>query len=323
MSYNDPYGNPPGSGDSGQPYMGQQPQFNQPDSFTIPMVPGNPYFRQRSNRRRRPRLGCLITFVIVIALLFISYTSFARNWPIFGPTTITVKAHPTLVINSQRYENIDLPTIRIHAGTDANKIILQVISPGNIPLPWNFGIDGFQQNSDSSVIIINGDPVGGRKLDVTVPPEIDLKVHTNAANIDVTGITGQVTLIANSGTITLTHCNIQGTSLLNDNTGAITVTQSALNGQATLSNNAAPITFNSSIGTTGTYDIENNQGLIDATLPRNSSFHVDAKTNSGSITTDYPGTQVQNKEMHANVGNPPRALLSLNTNAGTIALHAQ
>ncbi len=104
MSYNDPYGYPPGSGDSGQPYMGQQPQFNSPDSFTVPMVPGSPYFHQRPNRRRGPRLGCLITLVIVIALLLISYTSFARNWPIFGPTTITVKAHPTLVINSQRYE---------------------------------------------------------------------------------------------------------------------------------------------------------------------------------------------------------------------------
>ncbi len=134
-------------------------------------------------------------------------------------------AHPTLVINSQRYEQIDLPTISIHAGTDNSKILLQVISPGNVSLPWNFGIDGFQQNSDSSVIILNGDPVGGRKLDVTVPANTDLKVNTNSANIDVTGITGQMTLISNSGAITLTHCHVTGTSLLRDNSGAIAVTQ--------------------------------------------------------------------------------------------------
>lgn len=323
MSFTDPYGNPPGSGASGQPYMGQQPQFSPPDSFAIPMVPGNPYFRRRSNRRRGPRLGCLITLVIVIALLLVGYTTFAHNWPIFGPTTITVKAHPTLVINSQRYEKIDLPTINIYAGSAANKILLQVISPGNVPLPWNFGIDGFQQNSDSSVIIINGDPVGGRKLDVTVPPDVDLKVNTNSANINVSGITGQVTFIANTGAITLTHCNIQGTSLLNENTGAMTVTQSVLNGQVTLSSNNGPITLNSSIGPSGTYDIENNQGSIDATFPQDASFHVDATTNSGSITADYPGVHVQNKEVHADAGNPPRAHLSLNTNAGTITLHAQ
>jgi|SRR6266487_6897859 len=323
MSFTDPYANPPGPGSSGQPYMGQPPQFSPPASFAIPMVPGNPYFRQRSNRRRGPRLGCLITLVILIALIFVSYTTFARNWPIFGPTTITVKAHPTLIINSQRYEKIDLPTIHIHAGTDANKITLQVISPGNIALPWNFGIDGFQQNSDSSVIIITGDPAGGRKLDVTVPSHIDLKMNTNAANIDVTGITGQMTFIANSGTITLTDCHITGTALLHDNTGAITVTQSTLNGQVTLSNNTGPITFHSSIGSTGTYSIENNEGSIDATLPPNASFHLNARTNSGSITTDYAGIQVQNKEAHADIGHPPHALLSLNTNAGTITLHMQ
>ena len=46
MSYNDPYGNPQGYGQSGQPYMGQPPQYSPPDSFAIPLVPGNPYFRQ-------------------------------------------------------------------------------------------------------------------------------------------------------------------------------------------------------------------------------------------------------------------------------------
>lgn len=304
MSFTNPYTDPPGS-------------------FTVPMVPGNPYFRRRSTRRRGPRLGCLITFVVLAALLFISYTTFAHSWPIFGPTTITVSAHPTLIINSQRYEKIDLPTIHIHTGTDANKIILQVISPGNVPLPWNFGIDGFQQNSDSSIIIIDGDPVGGRTLDVTVPADTDLKLHTNSANINVTGVTGQMTLTANDGSITLTHCNVNGTSLLNDNTGAINVTQSALNGQITLSNNTGHITFIGSIGSPGTYDIENNDGSIDATLGQSASFHVNATTNSGSITTDYPGTHLQNKEIHADVGSSPHALLSLNTNSGTITLHKQ
>lgn len=304
MSFTNPYTDPPGS-------------------FTVPMVPGNPYFRRRSTRRRGPRLGCLITLVVLAALLFISYTTFAHSWPIFGPTTITVSAHPTLIINSQRYEKIDLPTIHIHTGTDANKIILQVISPGNITLPWNFGIDGFQQNSDSSIIIIDGDPVGGRTLDVTVPADTDLKLHTNSANINVTGVTGQMTLTANDGSITLTHCNVNGTSLLNDNTGAINVTQSALNGQITLSNNTGHITFIGSIGSPGTYDIENNDGSIDATLGQSASFHVNVTTNSGSITTDYPGIHLQNKEIHADVGTSPHALLSLNTNSGTITLHKQ
>jgi Putative adhesin len=299
-------------------YMGQSPQYN---SFEIPMVPGNPYLNRRSRRGCFPRLGCLITLAILIVLAIGSYTTFARSWPIFGPTTITVRTHPTLIINSERYEKIDLPTIRIHAGTDANKIVLRVMSPGNIDLPWNFGINDFQQNSDSSVIVLGGEPVWGRTLDVTVPADTDLKIYTNSANINVTDLTGQMTLTSNDGSITLTHCHIQGTSLLQNNTGAVTVTQSVLDGQTSLSNNGGPITFNSAIGVTGTYVFENNEGSIDVTLPQSDSFHVNAKTDSGSISTNYAGVQVQNNEVHANVGNDPQGVLSLNTNSGTITLH--
>lgn len=323
MSYNDPFSNQYGSGSSGQPYMGQSPQYSPPDSFSIPLVPGNPYFRRRVNRRRSPRLGCLITLVVLAGLAFACYSTFAHSWAIFGPTTINVSAHPTLIINSSRYEKIDLPTIYVHTGTDANKMIFSTVSPGNIDFLWNFGIDGFQQNSDASVAILNGDPVGGRRLDVTVPANTDLKINTNSANITVTGVTGQMTLTANDGTITLTHCNVQGTSLLNDNSGAINVTQSTLNGQITLNNNSGDITFNSAIDPAGSYTIQNNQGAIDATLPQNAAFHVDAKSINGSVTSDYPGLQAQNKEIHADMGNAPRATLLLNSDNGTIALHQQ
>jgi hypothetical protein len=322
------FGSQPAFGDQasfgGQPAFGSQPpNYSPPDSFAIPLVQGNLAARQIPQRRRGPRLGCLISLIVLVALLFASYATFAHTWGIFGPTTISFQAHQTLVINSQHYSEVDLPTISIHAGTDNSKMIFQVMSPGNIAFPWNFGIGGFQQNSDSSVIILNGDPVSGRKLDITVPADTDLKVTTNSTNINVTGITGQMTFITNSGAITLTNCHVTGTSLLSDNTGAITVTQSALNGQVTLNNNQGPISFASSIGSTGTYTLVNLQGSIDVTLPQNASFHIDAATNSGSITSDYTAITVQNKGIHADVGQPPHALLSLKTNSGNITLHMQ
>ncbi len=345
MSFVDPSTNPPDPWSNGPPYGdqspfgsqpssgsqpafgdqssfgGQPPNYSPPDSFSIPPVHGNPSIRQMPQRRRGPRLGCLISLIVLVALLFASYATFAHTWGIFGPTTIAIQAHPTLVINSQQFSEVDLPTISIHAGTNNSKMIFQVISPGNVSLPWNFGIGGFQQSSDSSVIILNGDPVGGRKLDITVPADTDLKVTTNSANINVAGITGLMTFISNADAITLTSCHVTGTSLLSDNTGAVTVTQSTLDGQVTLNNNQGPITFDSSIGSTGTYAFVSIQGTIDATFPQNASFHIDAVTNSGSITSDYTGIQVQNKEIHADVGHPPHALLSLKTNAGSITLH--
>ncbi len=72
--------------------------------------------------------------------------------------------------------------------------------------------------------------------------------------------------------------------------------------------------------------LSNNQGSIDVTLPQNSSFHIDAVTTSGSITSDDVRIKISagSKEVHTDVGTPPyNTLLSLNTNAGTIALHMQ
>src|SRR5579884_2358100 len=282
-------------------YMGQGPQ----PGIEIPLVPGNPYLNrtQRARRGCFPRPGCLVTLAILLVLAIGSYTTFARSWPIFGPTSITVAAHPTLVIESQRYEEVDQPAIRVHAGSDAHTMIFQVMSPGNISLPWNFGISNIQRNSDSSVIVLGDDPVYGRTFDVTVPADTDVKIYSNSASI------------------TLADCHVQGTSLLHSNSGAITVTQSTLAGSVALSNNDGPITFNSAIDSTGSYVFENNQGSISVTLPQSASFHVDAKTNGGSISTNYAAIHVQNNEAHASVGNAPQAVVTLTTNNGTITLN--
>ncbi len=300
-------------------YMGQGPQ----PGIEIPLVPGNPYLNrtQRARRGCFPRPGCLVTLAILLVLAIGSYTTFAHSWPIFGPTSITVAAHPTLVIESQRYEEVDQPAIRVHAGSDAHTMIFQVMSPGNISLPWNFGISNIQQNSDSSVIVLGDDPVYGRTFDVTVPADTDVRIYSDSASINLSGLTGQVDVNSNNASITLTDCHVQGTSLLHSNSGAITVTQSTLAGSVALSNNDGPITFNSAIDSTGSYVFENNQGSISVTLPQSASFHVDAKTNGGSISTNYAAIHVQNNEAHASVGNAPQAVVTLTTNNGTITLN--
>lgn len=298
-------------------YMGQSPQ----PGFEIPLVPGNPYFNRRARRGCFPRLGCLISLAVLLVLAIGGYSTFAHSWPIFGPSSISVAAHPTLVIESQRYEAVDLPTIRIHAGSDANKMLFQVMSPGNVGLPWNFGISDVQQNSDGSVIVLGGDPVYGRTLDVTVPANTSVKIYSNSANVNLSGLTGQVDVNVNSGSITLTNCHVQGTSLLHDNSGAISVTQSTLAGSTALSNNSGSITFNSALDGNGSYVFENNAGSIAVTLPQSASFHVDAKATNGSISTNYAGIHVQNNEAHANIGTGTRAVMTITTNNGTITLN--
>ncbi len=90
MSFRDPFTNPPDPGMNSQPYMGQSPPYDPTSSFSSPPARGTPFMRQRSNRRRGPRLGCLISLVVLIALVFVSYATFAHTWAIFGPTTVSV-----------------------------------------------------------------------------------------------------------------------------------------------------------------------------------------------------------------------------------------
>jgi len=140
---------------------------------------------------------------------------------------------------------------------------------------------------------------------ITVPTTTDLQITTNAGSINVSGVTGKMSLISNAG--------------------AIGATQASLTDSSTFRTNAGSINFNGSIGATGTYDFETNAGSIDMTLPGMASFHLNASTNAGSITIGFPAVSVQHSgagsTANGDVGNTPGATLTLRTNAGSITLN--
>ncbi len=66
-------------------------------------------------------------------------------------------------------------------------------------------------------------------------------------------------------------------------------------------------------------------GSVNATLPANSSFHVDASTDTGSINSDFTEVNVQKQDVtgstaHGDVGSNPGATVTLKTNTGSINL---
>ena len=68
-----------------------------------------------------------------------------------------------------------------------------------------------------------------------------------------------------------------------------------------------------------------NTGSVHVVLPLHTAFHVDARTDVGSITTNVPGVMVtrlnyMNSEAHGDVGNPPRGTIMLRSNLGSIYL---
>jgi len=142
-------------------------------------------------------------------------------------------------------------------------------------------------------------------FDITVPNAIDLSLKSNTGSIDVNGVTGQMSL--------------------QSNTGSITAEQDTLTSSSTLSTDTGSVTFNGFIGQSGAYNFSTNTGSVNVTLPPDATFHLDAKTDTGSFNSDFavPGADKQGlgSEVHGDVGNSPNTNLTLTTNTGSIHLH--
>ena len=239
-----------------------------------------------------PPLRVLIA-LIVIFLLYLSValsyrvgsdiTSSFRSGPgesDLKPISFSVGAHPTIII-SNAFSNTD-----IHAGSAKSVTINPTQNNGS------FGIaPQINYSQDGNTITVTVEGPESVNLDVTVPNNADLQVETNSGDIDVTGVSGQMSLSSNGG--------------------AINATNDALSGQSTLSTTTGSVTFNGSIDPHGTYLFGSTSGSVDVTLPGNSSFHVDATAGTGSISSAFPEVKVSGAEAHGDVGSPPRATVTL------------
>ena len=141
---------------------------------------------------------------------------------------------------------------------------------------------------------------------ITVPSAAVLQLKTNSGGIDVSGVSGQMVLSRNTGSIQASDGTVSGKSELITNTGSIT--------------------FNGSVDRSGTYRFETNTGSVNVTLPGESVFHLDASTDTGSINTNFPAVLVQHRQFvgadaHSDVGSAPQATISLKTNTGSINLY--
>jgi hypothetical protein len=215
----------------------------------------------------------------------------------------------------------DAGFIHVKVGSASNMVTLQLGQSSNGSSNSGNGTIPYTETSDHSTIILSLSPPDGSDLTVTVPATSDLKLYTNDGEIMVDGVSGQMNLVSNTGSVTVTHSTINSASILNDNTGAINATQDMLQGRVTLSDNSGSITFSSSIDPVGIYTLQDNGGTVDMSLPRTASFHVDATSNTSSVSSNFPSVHVQNGEIHASVGKTPRATVTLYNNGGTISLH--
>jgi len=138
---------------------------------------------------------------------------------------------------------------------------------------------------------------------LTVPPRSTLELTTNAGNISVTNIDGQMKLRADAG--------------------SIRATQVILSGQSLLKTDAGSITFAGSLDPAGDYKLSTDLGNVHVTLPADASFNLEAKTDLGSVTTSFPLLQQQRTRVSGLVGVGPYPRLKVTTDLGSVQVRSQ
>jgi hypothetical protein len=134
---------------------------------------------------------------------------------------------------------------------------------------------------------------------VQVPAHTDLSLKDCNGYINVSGITGQMNLSAN--TIVASQVNLLGSSHLHVDNGSIT--------------------FDGSLDSNSSDLFDANNGFISVKLPQSQPFHIDAVTNAGNISTNL-GTPTPSgssgSQLHVSSQPAPGALLTVNENAGSM-----
>jgi hypothetical protein len=133
---------------------------------------------------------------------------------------------------------------------------------------------------------------GGVDLDITVPSQTDIQDTTNAGSLNIDGVTGQMNLEANAGSINVKNATLRGSS--------------------TFEANAGSINYTGSLTPDGTYNFQANAGSINLTLPSSSSFTLNASASAGSVNNDFVSNIV---------GSAPFAEIIANADAGSVNIH--
>lgn len=172
--------------------------------------------------------------------------------------------------------------------------------------------------------------LGSRTLDlvITVPAQATLDEKLSAGNLEVSGITGQMTIEASAGNIGLHNVTLTGASRLSERAGNITFTGKLLpDANLTMENSAGNITFDGDLATNNTLNAHNSAGNIDLTLPETTSAHISAGTSAGNVHIngwDIPvSRETANASARGDTSTNPTNTITANNSAGNIDISAR
>ena len=257
-----------------------------------------------------------VVLIIVLLVLFVGggawFLASSLGYT-FGSTSTTtqhytVGANPTIVLNN------DTGSIHLRAGSSSSDVTIQATKHTGWWGNTNDVNVTYNQDREGNTITINVERPGNSNIfgsssvdfDLTVPGTATLQLKTNTVSIDVIGVSGQLALTSNTGSIEASGGRLSGNSQFLTNTGSVT--------------------FSGSISQSGTYQFQTNTGSVDVTIPGTSVFFVYYDTDTCSIYTNFPGVVVTHRQFtgadaHSDVGSAPQATITLRTNTGSINLY--
>jgi hypothetical protein len=252
-----------------------------------------------SSPRRRGRLRWLwITLLIILILGVLSSGTYGVNQS-FGKSTalptrsFAVQDVPKLVVTDS------LGTVNIHTGKGGS-----IVVKGTKHAGFFGNLDNVQvketpvgSNELDVTVQLNGRGQaffgqGGVDLDITVPTQTNIQDTTNAGSLNIDGVSGQMNLQANAGSINVKNATLKGAS--------------------TFEANAGSINYSGSLTPDGTYNFQADAGSVNLTLPSDSAFTLNASVSAGSVNNAFGGTIV---------GNPPFAEIVAHADAGSVNIH--
>lgn len=250
--------------------------------------------------------GILVLFVLLLVRLFRAKASIA----ITETHTFDVAMQPRIIIRN------DFGAIHVHSGNgpegqeglEGQQVIISTAKQGRGLLgnPANASIQ-YEQNKEKNRISVRartGWYILARQqidFDVTVPRLSDLEIKTDAGSITITGVHGQMNCASDAGVVRVKDAMLRGGSRLKTDAGTVN--------------------FDGSLDPHGSYSMTTDAGNVSVTLPAQSAFKLDARTDVGNIhsdfpipiTRDFPGAKARGE-----VGFPPYPALKLRTDVGSI-----
>ena len=247
-----------------------------------------------SRPRRRGRFRWL--WVVLAIILILSGGSYGVNQALGKSATLTTQSFvlhggPKLVVTDS------FGTVNIQTGGSESIVVAGTKHVGFFGNPSDVQVNVTPKGNNELDVTVNSQGLGffnngSVDLDITVPSVTDIQDTSNAGSLNIDGVTGQMNLHANAGSINVKHAILKDSS--------------------TFEANAGSINYNGSLTPKGTYNFQANAGSINLTLPSSSSFTLNASVDAGSVNNDFGSDTV---------GKAPFAQITAHANAGSINIH--